>query len=291
MKVLFSSLAVVTIMSFFSSCQREVDWNIFQSDNADTTWLTRVVSLDTTKMSGLDTTVIANYRYDANKRLSNYDFIEFDLNNVRYADDYKFHYRNNTDSLPYMLSASYQYVTDKDTTYFFYQNGFIVKDSSINFSAGIPLWLWESTYSTVGSNRYLRKKYSTNLSGGTRNPFDSTIYYRTVSNGNIISALDSLWGDSGFFLNRNSEQMSFDSQKSFSHRFNNWYLGYSENIMDELWPSNGINNLLSYNFTNTFSAGSYTITYEYNTAGFPTVARLAGNPDVNKTIFFYSRLP
>lgn len=292
MKALVSTflLGVFTLILF--SCQQEVDGLIAGPVNDDTTWLTKMISLDTTLPSGQDTVMLANYRYDAAKRLSTYDFTEFDLNNVKYTYDYKFHYRNNADTLPYMLTCSFRYNTDTDTTFYYYQNGFITRDSSINSTGGTANWLWESIYTSAGNGRYLRKRYSTNLgAGGQRFLFDSLIYYRTVLNGNVISTLDSTWDAAGFYRGRSSAQMGFDGKKSYVHRFNLWYLGHEENVMHELWPANGINNLISYNLVrDPLSVETYTIGYQYNPAGFPVISRISGNPDVNKQLFFYTKL-
>jgi hypothetical protein len=125
MKTFVAVLSISLLSLLFLSCQKEVDETIIESVNNDTTWITKLVSLDTTQPSGQDTGMVANYRYDAAKRLYTYDFTEFDLNNIQYTADYKFHYRNNTDTLPYMLTGSFRYNTDTDTTFFFYQQRFL----------------------------------------------------------------------------------------------------------------------------------------------------------------------
>lgn len=290
MKPSLCLIAFVAIISFaFPSCQREID-SPFNPQNTDTSFLTRAVSLDTTQPTGQDTAFIINFRYDALKRLQSYDFTEIGGGGTRYTTQYTFYYKTTTDTVPFKMLENYN--PDSMVTYLFYSGGFIIRDSSVNYTGGTIDRYSEKFFSSLGGNRFLMKQYDLYPGVGPRALTDSTIYYRTLVQGNLTAANDSTWDGSGFYRERTTEQIVYDNKNGFTRKFDCWYLGHYNNLIYELWPG-GLNNAISYSFSSDFfppSASSYTLTHQYNAADYPVVSRLSGNPDVNKQLFTYTRL-
>lgn len=290
MKIRISvSVMLLIITATITSCQKEVDSNILKQLAEDSTYLVKEVSFDTTLPAGQDTAFISNYFYDSQKRLSGYDFTEIG-GNLRFKFTYKLYYNGN-DTLPYRIYRNDNNSPDSSVIYLFYSGGFIVKDSSVLYVAGIPDVITRSFLSSLGGNRYLFKQEELFSSGGGWFPSDSVIYTRTLSGGNVTASVDSTWNGSTYYY-MTSEQKAYDNKNSPYNKFPIWYLGYFEHLVGEV-SLTGINNMTSYSYISDSGppfSDSYTIAYTYNADNYPVVARLSGNNDVNKAVYFYTKL-
>jgi len=285
------SLAALISAAFFTSCQKEVDSNILNQFTEDSTYLTKEVSLDTTLPAGQDTAFIADYFYDSKKRLSGYDFTEIGSGGARFRYDYKLYYNGN-DTLPVRISSIYNGGPDSMVTYLFYTGGFISRDSAFTYQSGIPGVITKKYYTGLGGDRYLLKQYDHDPGSGLTTLEDSTIYKRTVSGGNVTFYSDSTWSGMGTYYYMSRIQAAYDNKNSPYNKFPVWYFGYYEHLVSEV-SLTGLNNMISYSYTSDYGppfAESYTIAYTYNPDNYPLVARLTGNSDVNKAVYFYTKL-
>ena len=71
MRLLFASLIIALFMvSSFSSCQKEVEGNLPVLIQSDSSFIDKIIALDTTLPAGADTTEKMFFSYDNAKRLS-----------------------------------------------------------------------------------------------------------------------------------------------------------------------------------------------------------------------------
>jgi hypothetical protein len=294
MRGLIGFFTGMILLICFSSCQKEIDWKLTNKTQTDSTAISRLFILDTTLTSGQDTLFKLDLFYDGQKRKSGEDFTEIDnTTGTRYITYYRYSY-NNSDTLPYRLSAKYNNSTDSDFSYFSYNGNFIVKDSTVRYIAGVVSSIQIKYFSSLGGNRFMQRWIDFDLILGTSSLVDSTIYTRTVSNNNLISGLDSSWiSFSPSVLNFvNSSRFSYDNKTNPFAKLTIWYLGYFDNL-DDLVPTDiGMNNLLNARYDGLYPS-SYTnintFSYTYNNAGYPIIARSSGT-DGNKTFYFYTHL-
>jgi hypothetical protein len=131
MKTYFGGVIILMVAVIFSSCQKEVEANLPGLIQSDSSFIDRIIALDTTLPSGADTTEKMFFSYDNAKRLSKTTqlygagFIDSSVTNFLYSGN---------DTLPYKKISREVYtgIWDyTDTTYYTYSNGFIIKDSTI----------------------------------------------------------------------------------------------------------------------------------------------------------------
>ena len=294
MKTVAGVLIFISLVAGFTSCQKEIDWKLTNKTQNDSTAISKLFALDTTLTSGQDTVFKLNFIYDGQKRKVGEDFTEIDNSTgTRYITYYRYSY-NNSDTLPYRLSAKYNNSTDSDFSYFSYNGNFIVKDSGVRYTGGVVSDIHIKYYSSLGGNRFMQRWINFDPIFGTSSLVDSTIYTRTVNNNNLISGLDSSWiSFSPSVLNSvNSSQFSFDNKTNPFAKLTIWYLGYFDNL-DDLVPTDiGTNNLLNARYDGLFPSSFTnisTFSYTYNNAGYPIIARSSGT-DGNKAFYFYTQL-
>ncbi len=295
MRKIFPCLLLLSILTGIVSCQKEIDGELPERTTSDSTDLARVIALDTTQVAPRDTFYKIEYSYDAQKRKALEVFTEYD-NPTMTADVwiYRYYYQNN-DTLPYKVTERYQGSADSISFYLTYTNGFITKDSTMNHSFPYSFVLY---FSELPGSRYLKKVVNYDLVNNITTVQDSTIYTRSVVNGNRVSGLDSTWATpvgTPLLMNATSTQFAFDSKPNPFHRMTIWYLGHYNNFEAETYGyisySYGKNNRISLQSTRHHPPSLpevYNYSYTYLANGYPSVIRFDG--DWNKVLLFYTRL-
>ncbi|MFZ1534389.1 MAG: hypothetical protein WAT14_09475 [Chitinophagaceae bacterium] len=180
MRLLFASLIIALFMvSSFSSCQKEVEGNLPVLIQSDSSFIDKIIALDTTLPAGADTTEKMFFSYDNAKRLSKSTqlygtgFIASSVTDFLYAGN---------DTLPYKKISREVYTglwDYTDTTYYTYSNGFIVKDSTITH---------DNTNSVIGA---VVRQYSisgTTVSKGLRTyDFNGGNFVLQTSNNSLLT--------------------------------------------------------------------------------------------------------
>ena len=295
MKHIYFYLFFISILSVIISCQKEIDGELPERTTSDSTDLASIIALDTTQVSGQDTFYKIVYSYDAQKRKALEVFTEYD-NPTMTADVwiYRYFYHNN-DTLPYKVTERYQGSADSISFYLTYSNGFVIKDSTMNHS--FP-YSFVAYFSELPGGRYLKKVVNYDLVNNITTVQDSTIYTRSIVNGNRVSGLDSTWitpVGPPLLMDAVSTQFAFDNKPNPFERITIRYLGNYDNFEAETYVytsySYGKNNLISVQSTRQHPPGppeGGTYSYTYLDNGYPSVMRLNG--DWNKVLFFYTRL-
>ena len=241
-------IVMIAVCLFISSCQKEVDGSILTTPQTDSTRLSKLVALDTTMTPGADTTAISNFRYDSQKRLISKDFTEIS-GPTRYTYYYDFSYNNN-DTLPFKVSERHNFNNYTSVTFFYYSNGFIIRDSTAEFLSSMLDKIYTGYYTALGGTLYLDKQYVFDPSISLLYLQDSIIYKRTMTGNNLTAGVDSVWDGTGFFRGANSFQAVYDNKISPQRKFNLLYNGNYWNYNGELNIDIGINNVVSGSFNN-----------------------------------------
>lgn len=269
----------------FTSCQREVEGIL--DLNADSAFIRKVISFDTTKPPGMDTGYVSFYEYDSQKRVVKMTETEYDMGTL-YSAYSRFSY-NGTDTMPAKMTQTFNYVADSSITTYFYNGSFIVKDSTTSYLSTIPQETTVQRFSSFGPGRFLlRQSIEFPVGSGTIISDDSVIYTRNVVNGNITGGLDSVW-QNGVFFHRLSIQSTYDNKRNPYHKILRWYFGYYHDLYEQEIAS-GPNNIVTHLSTYT-PGGTYpvNINYSYNNKMYPVVGRVIGG-DYNKLVYIYINL-
>lgn len=280
------SFPIFVIFFLLGACQQEADLVLPDQLSADSTYISRVIVLDTTKPSGSDTVTIYSYSYDQRKRLS--QVVERDLFGgiVRPDAIYTIQYSGN-DTLPFR----YDFVngTSITSSFYTYSGYFVVKDSTSGFD-GVNNYKLVTRISQLRPGWFLLKSVrETDSNPGVFETMDSVIFSRTYSQGNIINRVDSVWY-AGVFDYVESVQSQHDNNKGPFWRFKLFFNGYYESALPSIsFPS--LNNLTSESVANS-STGNIMLgaSYTFTTAGYPSAARINGINVFNKYIFEYTHL-
>lgn len=133
MRIVFAGfISALFFIFFFSSCQKEVEGNLPGLIQSDSSFVDRIIALDTSLPAGSDTTEKMFFSYDNSKRLSKSTqlygtgFIGSSITDFLYSGN---------DTLPSKKISREVYTglwDYTDTTYYTYSNGFVVKDSTIS---------------------------------------------------------------------------------------------------------------------------------------------------------------
>ena len=99
MKKIFIFIPVLLGL-FFSSCQKEVDGSLPDNVQNDSTYLDRLIMIDTTIAAPADTFMMIKYIYDSRKRVSKHIYLAKNGNSWDTASTNEFYYLGN-DTLPY----------------------------------------------------------------------------------------------------------------------------------------------------------------------------------------------
>lgn len=293
MKVLTGIIILALSVIGITSCQREIDWELNNSTQSDSSYLSKYIILDTTLPVGSDTVSKAFLTYDNSKRLS-----RLHAYNVGTIDSFTYDFRySGSDSLPYLIVERGTGYNGPGTSYidsFFltYSNGIVKGDSSIQ-------WIYPSNthdetfaraFSISGSVvRVYEREYGYISGVLTLFNFDSSFYNVGFSSGNL-SALTLLSGPTAFYQ---SVQVTYDNKynplgKVIKFRFNSF-----ENEIFNEWNIQG-NNPMQVQYQQVFNPmQTEQYTYIYRADGYPvslTYFESLGVTNYNKIIFIYTSL-
>lgn len=291
---LYFSLVLLMI-----SCQQEPDDVLPDPDpsgEGDSTYLKMVISLDTSKPSGADTSIKYVFTYDAQKRLEQVLIFEYypGTPGVRFEHLEKRFY-SGSDTLPYKMVTYFDDAPTSasiDTIYFTYHNGVLIKDSIISYQGTRLDDVSTTTFHQLANNRlYAIRKVE---SDGILVSRDSLTSTQTWQNGNLRSQQDTLFLPGGIH--------TWDFQREFDNNPNplrRTTLPYPM-VNDDYWI--GWDLVLAGAKTNNNEIGStwkadntlyYEIAglYQYRTDGYPVILRAddSGNGEY-KMFFIYQKL-
>jgi len=292
MRSLFAgSILALFFISIFSSCQKEADGSLPNNPQTiDSSFIDKIIALDTTLPVGTDTTEKLFLTYDNLKRLSrSTQLYGPGLPGSSVTD---FLYSGN-DSLPYKSISREVYtgVWDyTDTAYFTYSNGFIAKDSTIthdNTNSVIGARVVQYSVSGTAVNKGLRYY---DFNGGAfvlQNSSNSTLTV-VITGGNLMTQT-LLTGQNTF----ESVQATYDNKpnplaKAFKIRYPeadtpdwlSWWLQKNNPSQVQFKEMGG-------------TPDSETYVYTYRTDGYPvkfTYSRASGGLLSNKALFYYKAL-
>jgi hypothetical protein len=296
MRTLSVAFIFVSVIVFISSCQKEISWETNGRLNSDSTFLSKIIYLDTTRPAGQDTLTVILYEYDAQDRLLK--ITEFNNYNGVIDTYYTYFRYAGNDTLPVTMKntgSSY----DSSINYFRYSNGFVVYDSLVNYDGINNSVSTEKVISVMplGSGRFLYKEVRPpHIIPGfppTSGSVDSTIFSRTVANGNLIDGIDSIWSDRTY-VDKKVIHYDFDQKKSPFKKVSFWYNGYyTEASLGIAW---GVGNNPLFVSESWGGIGQFTtsISYDYNADEYPVIARIQMTgpwslPDYNKLAFVYEK--
>jgi hypothetical protein len=290
MKTVGGFLVVVSFVVGFSSCQKEIDWGLNTPTQGDSV-ISKFIILDTTFATGLDTSFVGTFTYDASGRLSK-GFSTFYNTGVSgpgrfYADQEITYQYSGTQTLPVKLVSEYiEYspasVTN-DTSYLIYTNGYISTDS---FTSSIGYYR-TNVFNKLSNSRYRMYTRIDNGIGGQS--IDTSYINLDIQNGNLMKETDSVWLPGGTWAVL-SMTMTYDTKinpaKPFSLPLPAPYYQYVPgNVSIHAFSLQDENNVTKQ--TDQFGNVLSSLTYEYNNAGLPKIAR-----DVSgfKYLYFYKKL-
>src|SRR5258706_5792775 len=215
MKGIIGVFSGIILLICFSSCQKEIDWNLPNGAAADSNYISKIIELDTTLPAGVDTTGRIFFTYDNAKRLIRLDAYSSALPVVTDTVTHSYSYLG-TDTLPFkfIIDEKYDIILGGEhyqtIVYNYYSNGVIAKDSVIelNLTSGSNYGATVSVYSATGStvNRY-RTLYDFISGVYVLSGRDTTVYSITVSGGNLVS--QSLVSGPGSYQNA---QVTYDGK-------------------------------------------------------------------------------
>lgn len=288
----YTLLCVSLLLSvFFTSCQKEVN-NFIPDPATDSIYIKKIVSRDTTQAAGLDTINTTEYFYDTQKRIVQVSDIEYGAGGIRYPHISRYYYNSVSANAPYKM-VNTDNSPDSSVSYFTYSNGFIVKDSVVNYSGGAPASVRKRIFLQAATNLYVFKSYFLFPMSGSFTLTDSITYKRQVVNGNMVSGVDSVWSaGSSTLISTVNLQATFDNLESPFRFMTLYYLGYYENefTKDNIFGKNNfstystVQNPPPFPVTGTQNISFY---YTYRYDGYPLIARLTG-ADANKLTFAYT---
>ena len=284
-------LLIVTlgIIIIFSSCQKEVDGSLINRTQSDSS-ISKLVILDTAYASGIDTQTLILITYDGNARLSKMSNIDFTAGTAirESVDDYYYNYTGN-DTVPYRLLEDYQDLLTssffRDTAYYFYQNGVLVKDSATEFNG-----YYVNTYTKLSATRCRTIKLQIGLPPSFA---DTCFSYVNWQNGNLVAETDSEYSfQPPVLINVSNNYITYDTKLNPLRKlcipypvplypaiiFNQYLVHFG------ITPS--VNNVLSWQD----DFGSSTVTYVYNSAGLPKIARSTLLGSTAKIMYYYTML-
>jgi hypothetical protein len=293
MKIHFGGLISLALIVIFSSCQREVNEVLPGRVNNDSTYIQQWIILDTTYPAGTDTSLNHYFYYDANKRLAKMTTYNYDLGVTGSArllsrTDFRFTY-NGSDTVPANFVETYhEYANSSqdwdDTSYLFYQNGIVSKDS-----AGETAGYFINKYIKLSTTRYQIIK--TSVSGFLS--FSDTSYsYVNWQNGNLITETDSVSIPAPPLFDITNTQMTYDNKPN---PFKRVFIPYPNPLFPDIWDNSkwfyeavnrSSNNILTW----ADGSGPFRCSYTYKSNGLPSVARATDGFDTLKFVYLYTKL-
>lgn len=283
---------LVVLAMGFCSCQREVDGIIQTRTQADSTYLLKIYSLDTTLPAGSDTIEKSFFQYDSQKRLARFYFYV-----VGSIDTFIHEYRySGNDTLPYLEiqksvnsggPGTYYY----DSAFYFYNNGLVSKDSIINWEYPGPVnhGVVVSAYTSAGGTVTRRDRYYDLVAGSyVLSSIDSGKFTIAYTGGNMTGQV--LTDGTGYY---DFVQATYDNKpnplnKVFKTRYPNFEGYFLDNWGIQLTNFTQVQWVSGFNPPVT-----ETSSYRYRADGYPTSVSYfdsGGSSGYNKLLFFYTSL-
>lgn len=281
MRILSAALVFFTIALFVSSCQQEIDGSSGNNilTNSDSTYIKQLVVLDTHYVSGIDSFLRWDLSYNTDKKLARLFYTGYDHvagpGRIMIYEDLSYKYQGTNPYPEYIIDS----VTDfssptrryADTTFFYYSNGVVVRDSTTAEYGGSPYYT-VNEFTSLGTGRYkLITKRPDLIAGGIKR--DSTHVFVDWQNGNLLKEIDSLWIPGLGSWQVSTTTISYDAK---SNPFRQLAIPYPAPVNENL-PSTGIQALFLPGKNNmimkTDRSGTYILNYEYNTGSLPKIAR------------------
>lgn len=300
MRNIFSCAVIgFAALVFFSSCQKEVDWNQPNSPHTDSTKLVKYFELDTTLTSGLDTIRKILIDYDAQGRpvQVNYYIKDESLppSTVFPYYDSTAYYYNGNDTLPFKVIRSDKsvLVIQRDTCFIFYSAGKVNKDSIrsryINLlppptpdAESITVNTYTDNGNTAQEN--MLQAYTLNPSSWPPPCPATTVYQKTYINGNISYQFGDYTNTCGNTGTSETSHLDFDNHPNPFYGFSVPYP-----IVGDFLGLSGYRNNVTVSWEITPSDG-YRFNYTYRNDGYPLIVRyydVASPASITKGVYVY----
>ena len=291
MKRFFGALMVILLVVFFSSCQREIDWELENQLESDSTLLNKLVLLDTTLSAPFDSIEYLIAKYDLKKRPIEVQYL---IRNGLILDTGYIinNYFSGNDTMPYKAIVTDHQMDVSTTSFLIYNSsGKLIADSSIERFFGD---------SAIITNKYIYQssrlcvEYNYRNSNGLSSS-GTNCFYQTFTGSNLLEQKDT------------SDLTGIGYAISLLYQFNNTLnplrkLGFGQNLYYH-GEETLIENTSKYNFLDIYTKREelnppsiididhYRYSYQYNNYGLPTVAweREVDNGTVDKYVFFYTK--
>ncbi len=306
MKVLLYILLISIVFGVLTSCQKEMDTQL-RTQSDDTVFLSKLIRLDTSNSIGNDTAYIAEIQYDNQKRASGIKefFFTSGTSVVDFSRLTTIQYTGN-DTLPYRFCSALTAVTNPqfnliDTTYLFYNNGQVFKDSLIECQNTGPGGKMRKTYREVVPGVYNVKLEVADYNTGSIISTDSLRSRRERTGNNITLLVDTVFYH-GVVAEKHNTRATYDNMKNPFRRFRLPFLAnprplqiqYSNALVD-FSDLEGDNNPIYIESTgNTVSVPSFDTKYyiiiSYNDYGYPSEKKyemLSSGTNKRKELYSY----
>jgi hypothetical protein len=283
----------------FSSCQKEIDWGTSGQVTNDSIYISQFVDLDTSFTPGLDTMDKTIFSFDTQKRIKAINIAIYTPGSPGITDiAWDERYYNGVDTLPYKIVCKFSGQTEIDTTFIFYVNGRVVKDSTVSNASSSKL---VALFNWLSSTRIYERNSHYDINNNVVQE-DSSYFNRVWISQNQINTADTTYGLStiipAFFENIQSSAIQFDNNPNPLSKLS---IGYPPDFGEYVgqpglfWGGYELS-LLKNNFTivtySNFYPGSSTSTitysYKYRDDGYPLIGR--NNSNSIKTIYGYTSL-
>lgn len=273
------------------SCQKGMDTQLRpQSD--DTVFLSKFVRLDTGYLPGMDTVYIADFQYDAQKRISRINEIYGGTGTAQYSSVTTIQYAGN-DTLPYrffseMTRLGYPPYYNTDTIYLYYNNGQVTRDSSIKYRQNAPWVMFRKTYREITPGFYEVKRDFFDFNTGGIIVTETIRCKRAKAGNNITFLSDSIITSNNDCYERHQIVANYDNMKNpfwrfrlpfpvnpYSETIKYVYGTNTESVLEE-----GDNNVVYFDHS---GANQYVPAFHsfigysilYNSYGYPSVRRIS----------------
>lgn len=301
-KNIVAAFCVLSVL--FTACQKEVESTDPVVDppvTNDSTYISKIIALDTTKAAPFDTVFVRTFEYDAQKRVIKN--VERYYNNTGGVDpngEYIVTTKkySGTDSLPYLCVSQNIDGVDNytDSNFITYQSGQVTIDSLIYYDLGVSFYQVSRYYRNGNTIKQVRTFYHDNVFSYK----DSVVFNLTKTAGNI-TLQTSVLGPSV----TNTFKVTYDNRiNPLAKAGVSEYAGYAGllefHIGDDdedptyyLQPNNPTEII---NDDGGQYNSHYTFGYKYNSLNYPTeilVKKISGNGvDIyhNKMLFKYKSL-
>jgi hypothetical protein len=287
-------LATFIVLAFsLLSCQKEIEEVNVNRVESDSSYISKVVTLDTTLPRGSDTITKIFFRYDNLNRLSEmFSYYPGTTDTLIQS----FRYTGN-DTLPQLFIEKFigyngpgtYYI---DTVFYSFSNAFVSKDSLIQwvYPGNVFDYASTGTYLKSGNSvKIYQKKYGYVAGLFTLLNSDSATYNTSFNSGSLTSQT-LLTGDAGFY---NSVQITYDGKKNPFNKIIKIRYPLIENIQFAQWFYQQSNPTFIQYQRRFSTPATEQHTYIYRADNYPIISTFfnsQGFGTSNKLLYFYTSL-